>query len=255
MLVRCDTRFIFGCHHAVVENIIQEHGVNKVQDVMQTCRESAEASGKPYLYSMCAHGVGHGLASWSGLNNNKSLQACDTLLAAESEDARRDCYDGVFMEYYFDAPSSVYNIEKPWQVCTQVDEKYHSGCGNRLSAIFRDFFGYNLQETLNVCLSGPNETLRTFCVGHAAFNVSQMVKGDAEKIIETCSVVSDIYYRDECIAAAAAESVRENFPNRESELETMCAAMSTKSLQEKCRIRNTELLESGVSFTRMHYWR
>ncbi len=94
-LAVCDTSFSYGCFHEFLARAIQQNGLGSVDMLNEACFQ-ALGPGKSLS---CAHGLGHGIQSYLGYNNDalkKSLGICKTLPYG---DPIGGCPGGVFMEF------------------------------------------------------------------------------------------------------------------------------------------------------------
>jgi hypothetical protein len=96
VFAECRPTFLSGCYHGVLEGWLAGHPGADAASLRGLCSSPAMAQLPPYAFRECAHGLGHGLAGMHGHDLFAALPGCDTALATEL--ARRECYDGVFME-------------------------------------------------------------------------------------------------------------------------------------------------------------
>src|SRR5215212_7703730 len=96
VFAECRPTFFSGCYHGVLEGWLAGHPGADAASLRGLCSAPAMLRLPPYAFRECAHGLGHGLAGMHGHDVFAALPQCDTALAGDL--ARRECYDGVFME-------------------------------------------------------------------------------------------------------------------------------------------------------------
>ncbi|MFL5537552.1 MAG: hypothetical protein ACJ8J0_01085, partial [Longimicrobiaceae bacterium] len=96
VFAECRTTFFSGCYHGVLEGWLAGHPGAGAASLRALCASPAMSRLPPYAFRECAHGLGHGLAGMHAHDLFAALPDCDVALRGEL--ARRECYDGVFME-------------------------------------------------------------------------------------------------------------------------------------------------------------
>ncbi|HET7462128.1 MAG TPA: hypothetical protein VFJ82_12805 [Longimicrobium sp.] len=96
VFAECRPTFLSGCYHGVLEGWMAGHPGAQAAELRGLCASPAMLRLPPYAFRECAHGLGHGLTGMHGHDVFAALPDCDAALAGEL--ARRECYDGAFME-------------------------------------------------------------------------------------------------------------------------------------------------------------
>lgn len=96
VFAECRPSFFSGCYHGVLEGWLAGHPGATAASLRGICSQPAMARMPPYAYRECAHGLGHGLTEMHDHDALAAIPDCDTALPTDL--ARRECYDGVFME-------------------------------------------------------------------------------------------------------------------------------------------------------------
>jgi len=96
VFAQCRPTFFSGCYHGVLEGWLAGHPGAGAASLRGLCSSPAMSRLPPYAFRECAHGLGHGLTAMHAHDLFAALPDCDTALTGEL--ARRECYDGVFME-------------------------------------------------------------------------------------------------------------------------------------------------------------
>lgn len=104
VFAECRPTFFSGCYHGVLEGWLAGHPGADAAAVRGLCSSAAMAALPPYAFRECAHGLGHGLTSLHA-DPLAALPDCDATFPNEL--ARRECYDGVFMENVVKAMGTV----------------------------------------------------------------------------------------------------------------------------------------------------
>ncbi|HST62284.1 MAG TPA: hypothetical protein VLK84_26510 [Longimicrobium sp.] len=90
----CKPGFQSGCFHGVLEGYFLQGGTIDQASAGRICASRAAAGVRGFELLECWHGLGHGLMVHFA-DFRQALPICDALATAQ---ARRECYDGVFME-------------------------------------------------------------------------------------------------------------------------------------------------------------
>lgn len=69
----CTDDFRNACSHAIVVGIFSEQGIEALPKITEACRKAPGGSG---AYSMCFHGLGHGILSYFGYQMEKAVPIC-----------------------------------------------------------------------------------------------------------------------------------------------------------------------------------
>jgi hypothetical protein len=96
VFAQCRPTFLSGCYHGVLEGYMSRHGQVDAASLRGVCTSPAIRKEPPYAFRECAHGMGHGLTEMRGHDLFAALGDCDAVLPGGV--ARRECYDGAFME-------------------------------------------------------------------------------------------------------------------------------------------------------------
>ncbi len=92
----CTQDFRNACSHSVVIGYLQEHGEGSLPEIVKTCHEAPGGRG---AYTMCFHGLGHGILAFTGYNFEKAIQMCKKTGSPEFHDREYiECAGGASME-------------------------------------------------------------------------------------------------------------------------------------------------------------
>jgi hypothetical protein len=95
-ITACDNDFRNACSHSVVIGIFSEKGELALPQIAEACKRAPGGKG---AYTMCFHGLGHGILSFEGYDMEKASQICQKTGTKEygfNESAQ--CIGGMVME-------------------------------------------------------------------------------------------------------------------------------------------------------------
>ncbi len=150
----CTDDFRNACSHAIVVGLFLEKGAAALPEIVGACREAPGGRG---AYTMCFHGLGHGILAYAGYDLKKAVRICEDI-AKEANTGREDveCVGGTVMEilgggfhdrelYKKQAPKYV-RADDPLYPCTAdfMPEKARGQCYNYLTPHLFTAAGGNL---------------------------------------------------------------------------------------------------------------
>ena len=91
----CTDDFRNACSHTVVVGLLLDHGENVLSDIAKVCRE---APGGRMAYSICYHGLGHGVLAFTGYDLPKAVELCKKTNPKTSGSEFPECVGGAIME-------------------------------------------------------------------------------------------------------------------------------------------------------------
>jgi len=218
-LTICTPDFGFGCYHGFLDKAFSKD-LSGLPQAVSGCEKLGPAgSGK---FESCAHGIGHGVASYYLVSDLPSaLKACETLSAGQIS-----CVDGVFMEFATDATLSFYKKSNPLYPCDAVDKKYTRQCG-RYQPTVMEKMGMSKKDIASACFSSSDNNFQFGCFDALAFKTTYESGGDPNYIINQCSqMLQVVFFKDECLKAAAGEWVFQNMPGWRKTPFLLCDAIS-----------------------------
>lgn len=95
VLGECTPSFQSGCFHGALEGYFLQGGKIDQASADRICASRAAQGMRGFELLECWHGLGHGLMVHYAGDFRQALPVCDALKTAQ---ARRECYDGIFME-------------------------------------------------------------------------------------------------------------------------------------------------------------
>ncbi len=92
----CTQDFRNACSHSVVIGILNDHGEGVLPEIAATCKEAPGGKG---AYTMCFHGLGHGVLAYTGYNLERAVQMCKRTGTPEYQEREYiECVGGTIME-------------------------------------------------------------------------------------------------------------------------------------------------------------
>lgn len=92
----CTPDFRNACSHSVVIGMLTDHGENALPDIAQACKAAPGGRG---AYTMCFHGLGHGVLAFNGYNFEKAVAMCKKTGTPEYANREySECVGGATME-------------------------------------------------------------------------------------------------------------------------------------------------------------
>jgi hypothetical protein len=95
VLGECTPSFQSGCFHGALEGYFLQGGTIERASAGRICASRAAQGSRGFELLECWHGLGHGLMVHYDGDFRQALPICDAL---DTPVARRECYDGIFME-------------------------------------------------------------------------------------------------------------------------------------------------------------
>lgn len=92
----CTQDFRNACAHSVVIGALLEHGEGALGDIAAACAAAPGGSG---AYTMCFHGLGHGVLAYTGYELEKAVEMCSRMgTTAYQQREYAECVGGAVME-------------------------------------------------------------------------------------------------------------------------------------------------------------
>lgn len=224
---QCDSTCHGGCCHGTLEAYLKAKNLKEPdlkKEFVKICGRS-EDHPSPLVFYECFHGLGHAAMFIKDMELFKSLELCDTISSQENKER---CFTGVFMENSssstsFDHASIYIKPDDPFYPCNALEESYQPLCWQYQSSYFAILSSQDWNKVAKLCLQipekyhdrcfrtigtnqvgfttslktmkedcdlMPSEHFKDICVGGVVSSLSYRFVGDAEKIIEFCSLVN-----------------------------------------------------------------
>lgn len=180
----CTPDFRNACSHTVVIGILLEHGEGSLPQIADTCKQAPGGKG---AYTMCFHGLGHGVLAYTGYNLERAVGMCQKVGTKEYQNREYiECVGGTIMEMiggvhdrtvweqqvgnYFKAADPLYPCDAPFMprevqpICyVHLTPHLFQAAGADLGRLSAEFFG----AAFRACdaLPADDQQLRSACYG------------------------------------------------------------------------------------------
>jgi hypothetical protein len=92
----CTEDFRDACSHSVVIGILRDHGIGALPQIVAACKEAPGGRG---AYTMCFHGLGHGVLAYNEYDLKKAIPMCKMMGTPEYQNREYiECVGGTIME-------------------------------------------------------------------------------------------------------------------------------------------------------------
>lgn len=92
----CTNEFRNSCSHSIVVGLFFDKGETALTEIADVCRR---APGGPGAYTMCFHGLGHGILAYTGYDMAKTTELCQKTTTPEYNNREAiECIGGTVME-------------------------------------------------------------------------------------------------------------------------------------------------------------
>lgn len=92
----CTPEFRNACSHTIVVGLFDEHGEEALDDISEVCRKAPGGSG---AYTMCFHGLGHGVLAYNNYDFEDAVAMCEKTGTEEYNNREyAECVGGGVME-------------------------------------------------------------------------------------------------------------------------------------------------------------
>ncbi|MBX9765215.1 hypothetical protein K2X83_01080 [Patescibacteria group bacterium] len=92
----CTPDFRNACSHSIVIGMLTEHGESSLPEIVATCKQAPGGKG---AYTMCFHGLGHGVLAFNEYRLEKAVEMCKKTGTAQYNNREYiECVGGASME-------------------------------------------------------------------------------------------------------------------------------------------------------------
>lgn len=92
----CTEDFRNACSHTIVIGLLEEKGLNGLTEIHKACQKAPGGRG---AYTMCFHGLGHGVLAYAGFDFPEMVKLCKMTKTAEhGGQEANECIGGAVME-------------------------------------------------------------------------------------------------------------------------------------------------------------
>ncbi|HSU14010.1 hypothetical protein [Longimicrobium sp.] len=220
VFAECRPTFLSGCYHGVLEGYMSIRRAGDVASLRGACTSAAVRAMPPYAFRECAHGMGHGLMGVRAHDLFATLGDCDAVLPAGL--ARRECYDGAFMENvvhgmgtmdvnvgdamaghhaHAAADRKLLKADDPWFPCDSIAAAGHQpSCWAYQPVVFFVSFGGDMDRVVRACDRAPAASAAACFRGLGKQTMGRMPTQPL-RVVRICRQAGAAYTGD-CLAGA-----------------------------------------------------
>jgi hypothetical protein len=267
----CTHDFRNACSHTIVIGIMNEYGGASVPLIREACKK---APGGPGAYTMCFHGLGHGVFAYFGYDLDETVAFCRGLGTEEYNNREYiECIGGSIMELmgggghdreaWLDARGK-YLTDDPLSPCMSdviVDESAKEICLDYLTPRIWERAGIDLgrpdpnlfPKAFRICNDIPEERteLRRACFGgfgkefvplagnRDIRRIDELPDEVYKRAIEWCELALVPEGEQYCVLEAF-DSVFWGGENDETAAKRFCSLVSPRKLQDACFMKMAE---------------
>lgn len=228
----CTEDFRNACSHTIVVGLLLEKGEQALKDISEACKQAPGGSG---AYTMCYHGLGHGVLSYTNFDLKKAIALCGKVQPSGfSGPEATQCISGTIMEII----SGGDHDKKTWESMRKLylkDSDPLSPCnsdympdsarplcyiyltpnlfmiagadmGNPLPEFFKKAFTYckNATNNLDPCYGGFGKEFVVLAAGRdiRMNNLTNIPKDQFQKVFEWCKLADNINGTKSCLENA-----------------------------------------------------
>lgn len=181
----CTHDFRNACSHTIVIGALLDFGEGAFEDIKQACYDAPGGKG---AYTMCFHGLGHGVLAFNDYDFPKTVEMCDKF-STEKYYGREgvECFGGAIMEIigggghnqelWFEKRPLYLNPADPFAFCQEdyLPEEYRPMCYNYMTPYSFEALGADMgrpdpsiySQTFDYCAKIPldQQASRDACYG------------------------------------------------------------------------------------------
>ncbi|MFT7507315.1 MAG: hypothetical protein ACI92I_000458 [Acidimicrobiales bacterium] len=152
----CTHDFRNACSHTMVIGALIEFGAQALPEIRKSCHSAPGGTG---AYTMCFHGLGHGVLAFNSYDMPKTVAMCDKLGADEFDNLEAiECFGGAIMEMIGGGGHNQqmwelkrmesFSVDDPFGFCTKdfLPEKYRSICYTYMTPYAYEAFGADMAQ-------------------------------------------------------------------------------------------------------------
>lgn len=259
----CTQEFRNACSHTVVVGLYLERGEEALRDIAAVCKGAPGGAG---AYTMCFHGLGHGVLAVAQYDFRRAVELCGSVVP-EGFVSREsvECIGGAVMELVsggdhdkiaWERQKAVFlSSDDPFLPCdaAYIPRSARAVCYEYLTPHFFDLIGSSLtdpseeeiREAFQTCtLISQNDANRAACFrGFGKELVNLVLKNDirtqtitttqAQDMYRLCSLAPDQQGRQQCMMHLV-NSLYWGGENPEGPARALCAAVPDGADREVC---------------------
>lgn len=258
----CTRDFRNACSHSIVVGAFLESGESALPSISDACRQAPGGKG---AYTMCFHGLGHGVLAFTGYDMEKAVGLCKKTASKENNDREYvECVGGVVMEMmsgvndpkaWEKQKNNYFKKDDPFAPCSLdfIPKDAKTICYTYITPHLFEYVGGNLSNlneedfkaTFKLCEKIPGESnLKDTCSeslgkefvvlapGRDIRRIEDLTDNQLEKIYDWCLLAGKEGV-EPCISSAL-RSLYWGGENDKSVSIKFCTIISSKNYQRVC---------------------
>lgn len=274
----CTQEFRNACSHSIVVGLFTDKGEGALDEIQEACKKAPGGLG---AYTMCYHGLGHGILAYTGYDFPKTIQLCRKTGALEHNNSEYpECVSGAVMEIISGGGHDPQLWRKlrlqylkpddPFYICSPafMPDEARGRCYDYITPYLWEAIGANINnpteehfaKSFKLCNAIHEENFRRICFGgfgkeFVALAQSKDIRkvetmnDDAlKKVVDWCQLADEKYAVNACLISALS-SIFWGGENDYHASIRFCNAVSDSTSQSACF---TNLIGQSSYFIKDH---
>lgn len=228
----CTQDFRNACSHSIVVGLFTDKGEAALNEIKAACKKAPGGQG---AYTMCYHGLGHGIVAYEGYDLSKTIGLCQKTGTQQHENSEYpECVSGAVMEIisggghdkelWVKQRPKYLKPDHPFYICSSefMPEEARGRCYDYLTPYLWEVEGADMnnpseavfQKSFKLCNQIAEENYRNICFGGFGKEfvglaqskdirrVDQMDEGRLRQIVDWCNLAEEKAGIRECLAHA-----------------------------------------------------
>lgn len=217
----CTEDFRNACSHSIVVGLFTDKGEGALDEIKEACKKAPGGLG---AYTMCYHGLGHGILAFEGYDFPKTIELCQKTGTIEHNSSEYpECVSGAVMEIisggghdkelWARQRSKYLKADNPFHICSPefMPEEARGRCYDYITPFLWEALGADInnptqedfQKSFKLCNQVAQENYRNICFGgfgkefvglaqsRDIRKVNQMNDDQLKKIVVWCNLAQD----------------------------------------------------------------
>lgn len=184
----CTQDFRNACSHSIVVGLLLDKGEGMLPQIAEACKQAPGGSG---AYTMCYHGLGHGVLAYTDYDLPKAVELCQKVGTKEHNNQESNqCDSGAVMEIISGGDHDKKLWAKKRPLYLQTD--------NPVQPCFSDYLP---KEARTLCLI----YITPYLMEAAGANLGHPTEADFAKSFKYCEAISETNSRNTCFGGFGKE--------------------------------------------------
>lgn len=261
----CTHEFRNACSHTIVIGALLEFGEGAFDDIRQACYDAPGGKG---AYTMCFHGLGHGVLAFNDYDFPKTIEMCEKF-STEKYYGREgvECFGGAIMEIigggghnqelWYEQRPKYLSPKDPFAFCQEdyLPDEYRPMCYNYMTPYAFEAFGADMgrpdpsiyEKTFDFCAKIPlkDKASRDSCYGGLGKEFIGIATGrdfgpdskptidQLDLMISWCLLAEEVDGKEACIGSTQSSLYWGGEKPYSTSIE-FCSLIENESLEGSC---------------------